>query len=260
MQYGIQRVFKLRGYDLVTDEPKIVLNFLKDVTLTNGQEQAALTQNGTPMVHFDHSLSMMLEGSSSTIDDGLLSLQAGTDVEILTNTTEIRISEILEVASNSATVTYTPTGTAGAELKYIEILDAYGNKVNTFTQVAGVPATTEFSVSAKVITFFASDLTDGTKIRVHYFPTAASARKISQLGSAASATLRWECEASFKDVCTKEERMGYILIYSGHLTASFDWSLSEGGDPATHAFSVISEKTCYDKFWDIIFYDEADLT
>lgn len=260
MQYGIQKVLTMRGYDIVTDEPKITLKFLKDTTLTNGQETSALTQNGTPLTHFDHSQSLEISGTSSVIDDGLLALQTGSPVEILTNTTEIRISEILTVNTNSATTTYTPTGVANSQLKFIEVLDSSGNVVETFTQMASAPTTKKFSVAAKVITFFASDLVNGTKVRVHYYPTAASARKISQLGNKGSATLRWECEAVFKDACSSQEKLGLILIPKGHVSGAFEWSLSEGGEPAVHNFSLVAEKTCLEKLWDVYIYDSATLT
>lgn len=260
MQYGIQKVLTMRGYDIVTDEPKITLKFLKETTLTNGQETSALTQNGTPLTHFDHSQSLTISGASSVIDDGLLALQTGKDVEILTDTTEIRISEVLTVATNSATTTYAPTGTAGAQLKFIEVLDGSGNVIDTLEQVTGTVATGNFTVAAKVITFFAGDLADGVKVRVHYYPTVASARKISQLGNNGSATLRWECEAIFKDVCTSAEKLGLIIINKGKISGQFEWSLAEASEPAIHNFSLVGEKTCSEDLWSVIIYDSADLT
>lgn len=262
MQYGIQKVLTMRGYDIVTDEPKITLKFLKETNFTVGQEQATLTQNGTAMLHFDHSQSLEITGNSATIDDGLLELQTGAALEVLTNTNEIRITEERTVDTNACTTTATATGTAGAELKFIEVLDVYGNITATYTQVAATPATTQFTYTpgTKTVTFFAGDLADDTTVRLHYFPTVASARKISQSGNASSATLRWEAEAVFKDVCTKEERLGFIVIYSGHISGAFNWNLAESAAPAVHNFTLMGEKLCNEKIWDAYFYDGTQVS
>jgi len=126
--------------------------------------------------------------------------------------------------------------------------------------MTGVVTTGKFTVAAKVITFFASELAAGTKVRVHYYPTVASARKISQLGNSGSATLRWECDAVFKDVCTSEEKLVLILIKKGHISGQFEWSLAEASDPAIHNFNLVAEKNCQEELWDVIIYDSADLT
>lgn len=259
-QYGIQKVLKLRGYDITTDEPKIFLKFLKDLTLANGQESVALTQNGTPLTHFDHSQSLTLEGSSSTIDEGLMALQFGKDLEILIDSTEVRISEVLTVDSDATATTATATGTVGEELKFIEVLDANGTQVSILTQAVLLIAGT-FTVTGKNIAFFASEIADNTKVRVHYYPTIASVRKLQKLGTNGSATLRWECEAVFKDVCSSEEVLGLILIPKGHLLGAFSWALSEGGDPAVHDFSLVAEKTCDDEeLWTNYIFSASDIS
>lgn len=259
-QYGIQKVLTMRGYDIVTDQPKLYLKFLKDTTLTNGQESVAVTQNGTPLTHFDHSQALSVSGSSATIDEQLMALQFGKDLEVVTNATEVRISEVLTVTGDAATLSYSPTGTAGSELKFVEVLDSNGSQVSLLDQVA-VVATGSFTVTGTALAFDAGELADNTKIRVHYYPTIASVRKLQKIATNGSATLRWECEAVFKDVCTSQEKLGQILIPKGHIMGDFEWALSEGGDPATHNFSLTAEKTCdTEELWTTYIYDESDIT
>ena len=158
--------------------------------------------------------------------------------------------------------TYTATGTAGAQLKFIEILDAYGQPVENYSQMTATPTTKKFqyTVGTKTISFFSAEVPNNTKIRVHYYPTTSSARKISQLTNVGSATLRWELNGIFKDVCTSQEVRGLIKIPKAHLMGNFDWATSEGGDPAVHNFSITAEKTCANELWDTYVFETADLT
>ena len=54
--YGLQRVLKMRFYDILTDELKLELTKLQESTFENNQEVSYLTNgNGTPVASFDHS-------------------------------------------------------------------------------------------------------------------------------------------------------------------------------------------------------------
>lgn len=260
-QYAIQKVPKIVGRDIVTKEPKVTLTNLKDLTFTNGSESVAVTSDGVPLIHFEHSKTFGLSGTNSTIDDFLMSLQLGTDVEVITSSTEIKVMEtITTTVADEATVTWTPTGTAGSEVLWVELLDANGATTSKFEQdtVIGVG---KFTVSAKVLTFNTGELPIGSKVRVSYYPTASSARKIKNIASNYVVSLDWDIHCRFKDVCTKQELKGYISIPSGFLSGAFDWSLAEAGDPATHAFELMSEKQCDDdELYSIYYYDEDDLS
>ena len=93
-QYAIQKVPKIVGRDIVTKEPKVTLTNLKDLTFTNGSESVAVTSDGVPLIHFEHSKTFGLSGTNSTIDDFLMSLQLGTDVEVVTSSTEIKSIQV----------------------------------------------------------------------------------------------------------------------------------------------------------------------
>jgi len=262
MQLALQKVPVARGYDLITDEPKITLKFLKDLTITNGGEMTALTQDGTPLTHFDHSASFVLSGTSAVIDDGLMSLQLGSDIEVLVNTNEIRISETVEVTTNSAQTTHVATGVVGAELKYVEVLDSSDNVIEKFEQMTGTVTTKKFTYdfATKTITFFAGDLTDKTRVRLHYFPTIASVRRLRKLITNSSATLRWECDAIFKDVCNSQEMWGQLIVPKGHLDMSFEWATAEASDGASHNFSITGEATCQKHLFDFVNFKESDIS
>jgi hypothetical protein len=262
-QYGLQRVMVANGYSLTDDSPKIRLKFLKNLTFENGREKTALTSNSTPITHFDFGASLTITGDSAVIDDALLALQLNDTITVLTNTKEIRIVEEKTVSSNAVLSTYTATGTVGAELKFIDILDSNGAVVETIPQMTGVVTTKKFTYAfaTKTATFFAGDYADGTKVRLHYYPTASTARKIKADVTKQSTTLRWELDATFKDVCNSNEILGKIIIPKGSLDGAFSWDTSEGGDPAVHNFSLMAERGCSnDDLWYTYFYSASSLT
>jgi len=260
-QYAIQKVPKIVGRDIVTKEPKVTLKQIKDLTFTNGSETVALTQDGVALVHFEHSKSFGLSGTNTTIDDFLMSLQLGTGVEVVTTSTEIKILEtITTTVADECTVTYTPTGTAGSEVLWAEVVGTDGATTETFQQ-AGVLATGKFTVSGKVLTFDTDELPIGSKVQVSYYPTASTARKIQNIASNYVTSLEWDIHCRFIDACTKQEILGYINLPSGFISGNFEWNTAEAGDPATHAFEIMSEKTCStDELYTVFFYDEDNLS
>lgn len=260
-QYAIQKVPKIVGRDIVTKEPKVTLKFLKDLTFTNGSETVALTQDGVPLVHFEHSKSFGLSGTNTTIDDYLMSLQLGTDVEVLTSTTEIKILETLTVTTaDTAELSYTATGVAGAELLWAEILAADGTPASKLQQAA-VVAADKFTVTGKDLAFNTREAPVGTKIQVSYYPTAASARKIKNVASNYVVSLDWDVHCRFLEACSKQEKLGYIHLPSGYMSGSFEWNTAEAADPATHAFELMAESNCSDgELYSIFWYSEDDLS
>lgn len=262
MQLSLQKVYTVRTYNYSTDAPLMTLKFLKDATFTNGSENSLLTQNGSAIASIDHSKSCTLAGSSSVIDEALLSLQVGSNIQVLTNTTEIRIQEtIVTTVANQATITYTATGTAGATIKYADLVDSDGTIIKSFVEMTGTATTGKFTVASKVLTFFAGEVPIGSRIRVSYYPTVASARKIQNLATNLSAVVRAEIEVSFMDACTSQERKGLIVLPKAKFSGAFDWATAEAGDFATHAFELTSLKTCdTEKLWDMYTFDGTAIT
>lgn len=259
-QYSIQKVPQLVGRDITTGEPKVTLTLLKDLTFTNGSETVPLTQDGVPLLHFEHSKSFGLSGTNTTIDDYLMSLQLGTNVEVVSASTGIKILEtVTTTVADEATLTYTPTGTAGSEVVWAELV-ASDNSSTKFEQ-ATVLAAGKFTVSGKALSFNATEMPVGSKVRVSYFPTASIERKIQNLASNYIVSLEWDVHCRFLDACSKEEVKGYINIPSGCLKGSFEWDTSEGGDPATHSFELMAERGCTSaELYTIHYYSEDNLS
>lgn len=261
MQLALQQVMKIRMYDPSTDAPRGILKFLKEATFENGGEVTNLTQNGTPISSISHSKSCTISGNSAVIDENLMSLQIGKDVEILANTTEIRIQEVITTTvADEATLSYTPSGVVGAEIGFAELINSDGEVLKTFIQMASPATVGKFSYGTKKLSFFASDVPIGSRIRVSYYPTIASARKISNLANKLTATVRAEVDVILQDACTNVERKGLITIPKASFGAGFSFATSEAGEFAVHDFVLTALASCEDtKLWDLYTYDSSDI-
>ena len=261
-ELGIQKVMKIRLYDITTGEKKAELTKLQESTFTNGQETVFLTNgDGTAAASFDHSKTASIGGSNTRISGDLLALQVGTDVETLTDTTEIDNVEVLTIASNATTTTFTATGTTDEEIGFAYVLDASGNTADVLTQAATASAT-EFAYDSGTKVITTSGLDDGVKISVTYYPTTSTAEKVTNLTSKVSATVKVVADCLMKDVCTDQLVAAKITADKGHVSGAFEWNLSEGGNPAMHDFKVDFLETCGDdaNLWNLVVYDKNNMS
>jgi len=261
MNLAMQKVMKIRGYNVTTGEMELVLKGLKESTFTNGKESTFVTVDNVKIASFDFGSNAMISGSSAYIQDDLLAAQLGTDVETLTDTKEISFNEILTVsASNSATGSKVATGTADAEIKFAYILDADGSKVSTLTQGATASAGVFTYDSATKVFTFHTDVLEGTKVEVKYYPNTTTAKRISNITTNFTKTLRLEAEILFKNVCDDQLVYGMIVAEKGKIAGEFEWNMTEGGDPSVHNFTADFLGTCIEnKLFDVYIYDKEDM-
>ena len=218
---------------------------------------------GGKFASFDFGANASITGSSAYIQDDLLAAQLGQNAETLTATNEIRRSEVITVATLTATGVKTATGTADAEVGYAYTLNTDGT-INTdiapLTQGAtAASGVFSYDTSTNVYTFFTGTV-DGTKFAVNFYPETSTARKVENIVTNFTKTLRIEADILFKDVCTDQLVAGQLIGYKGNISGEFEWNATEGGDPAVHNFSVDFLADCDDQLWKMITFDEADMT
>jgi len=261
--YGLQRVMKIRGYDILTGELKMELTKLQSSVFQNNQSTSYLTNgNGTPVASFDHTKTAMISGANTRVSEDLVVAQTGKDKVSLVDTTEIEYKDILSLASDVATGFASAVGTLNNEVKFAYVLDNNGYRIETLTQAVAA-SVTEFAyvTGTKVFTFDTGTYPDGTKVEVVYFPTTATADKYTSFSETFSATYRIVCDALFKDVCSDQVVNGQIVAEKGHVMGEFEWNLSEGSDPTLHDFSVEFLEDCTDeKLWDLFIYSTSSMT
>jgi len=260
-ELGIAKVMKVRVEDPDTRELKAELRRLSESTFTNGQETVFLTNgDGVYSASFDHSKMASISGSNSRISGDLLALQVGTDVEELTDSTLYERREIITITSDAGASEFVGTGVADEEIKFMYELDSNGNKTATkLTQGASTSAGI-FAYDSGTKAFTTTNIDDGTKFLILYYPTASKLEKISNLAEKISYTGRIVADCLFKDVCADKLVLGQIVATKGHISGAFEWALSEGGNPALHDFKVDFLENCADgNLWDILLADEVDL-
>jgi len=256
---AIQKVMKIRGYNLQTDQMELVLKALKESTFTNGKEMTYVTKDNVKIASFDFGSAASISGSSAYIQDDLLAAQLGSEVETLSSTTEIRTTEVVEITTDAGVSKYIGTGTAGSEIKFAYVLDTDGNHSGVVLTQAAVASATEFTYTSGTKAIVTDSIADGTKLEIAYYPTASTAKKVEHITSNFTKTLRLEADLIFKDTCTDVLQYGKMVAEKGKIAGEFEWNLTEGGDPAVHNFTAEFLSDCDDNLWRIYFYDKEDL-
>jgi hypothetical protein len=262
--YALAKVFNIRTYDIDTGKMNLSLKKLKETTFTNNSDTVWVTggQAGTRLASFDMGKTATIAGASAVVSDELISIQTGTDVATLTNSTLFRYEDVLTISSNVAITTYTATGTAGSEIEFAYILDANGDKVETLTQDASAtPTKFTYTPGTKVLTFHTGAYTNGTKVRVVYNPTASSMKHMQSNSQTFAKTVKVEADCLLKDVCRDKYVYGQIQADKGKISGAFEWSLSDGGEATVHNFECEFLESCTsEKLWDFYIVDPDDLT
>jgi hypothetical protein len=262
--YALAKVFNIRTYDIDTGEMNLSLKKLKETTFTNNSDTVWVTggQAGTRLASFDMGKTATIAGASAVVSDELISIQTGTDVATLINSTLFRYEDVLTISSDVAITTYTATGTVGSEIEFAYILDANGDKIATLTQdAAATPTKFTYTPLTKTIAFASGAYTNGTKVRVIYNPTAASMKHMQSNSQTFAKTVKVEADCLLKDVCRDKYVYGQIQADKGKISGAFEWSLSDGGEATVHNFECEFLESCAsEKLWDFYIVDPDDLT
>lgn len=258
--YAIQKVMNIRGYNVVTDEMELVLLGLKESVFSNSKEMSFVTKDNVKITSFDFGSSAQITGSSAYIQDDLLSAQLGKDTEIITTSTEIRETEKVTITTDSGVTKYVATGTADSEIKFAYLLNTDGTHEGTVLTQGAIASVGVFAYDTGTKTITTSGLDDGDRIEVAYYPTVSTAKKIENITTNYTKTLRLECDLLFKDVCTDILVRGKLVADKAKLGGNLELSLSEGGDPALQDFSAELLSDCEDNLWRIYIYSADDLS
>lgn len=264
-KYGLQQVFTIKLFDTVTGQAYVQLEDMKESKFTVGQTTVYVSGGiGNPnIIGFDHSKTAKITGSNALITDGLLATQLGSDVQSLTNSTDITYTDIMTVVSaDTATTTFTATGTAGAEIGFVFIQNADGSLGQKFTQAGTVGAGLfTYTSGTKQIAFNTGEVPIGTKLVAFYKPTASSAKKIASYTDVFSKSVRMVADCLLRDAISKQDYQGQIIFETGKVQGAFEWAVSADGNPSVQSFEIDALKPGgSNELWSMIIYDEADLS
>lgn len=236
------------------NELELIMDELQDSTISNTQDNADITgKNGSMIGTIKRNKAVTVSGNNGLIVGGGLAVQTGSDIE--TGSYIVRITDILTVTSNKATLTNEPVGEPGAEIVTLRKKGATGMLEGDYEQDSTASATGKFAYADGEITFFAGDFQDGDQVVVFYDMTAEDAIRISNDSNTYSKTLKAYLDCTVQDKCDNLYH-GQFIFPRADFTGNFDLSL--GGDNTALAYEFRSLKDLCSgsgKFWDFIVWE-----
>lgn len=234
------------------NELEFIMDEVQEGSVNNTQDKEDITgRGGRKIGSLKKNKGVTISATSGVVVAGALAAQTGTDVEH--GTFKVRKTEIVSVENNKATITGTPVGSAGSEIGYVYIKEKNALGKN-FSQDATASATGKFAFSGKDLTFFESDIEDGTEIVVFYDEEVESA-KVSNDSEKYSKVLKMYIDVTAQDTCDNLYH-GQFIVERADFNGEFE--LSMGGDPTVHSIeaeSLAGGCSGSSKLWDFIVYE-----
>lgn len=234
----VDRVLRVTMFDATTGAVNFTASQVENPSLECGGEQViAVDAVGAPIATFDRSKTSKFTAENSHINLGMLATQLGTTKEVGDATAKIKtpkfeivtVGETAGTPNATITLTETPVGVTGAEVKYIYLLNA-DKSIGTKFEVGETPAT-NFSISGKVITLPTGASIKATdKIAVWYEYEEENAVKIVNSGDKFAPSGKFDIEVLFADVCNQETKYyGHIIFPKGKLSGNVTNALTTEG-------------------------------
>jgi len=270
-KYALQALFEVTVIDLESQNATR-LDELKNTNWSDTSNTTYVTgaRGGAKIIGFGSQKESMLEIESAVLSDGLFGMQTGTDVEVLTDTTEVMFTDLgtdgkgLVIASVTTTTTYTATGVVGAEIFGVYVMNSDGSFGERVTkQVAIAPTANDefqYTSGSKLLTFNAGCLKDGDRVAVLYYPTASSAKKFVNRTDVFSKNVQVIADGLFVNTCTGETYWSQLCYKKAKVNPDVSYSLTESGEPAVSNLKFEALKPCGSKeLWSLYILDEDDL-
>ena len=145
----------------------------------------------------------------------LLASQFGTEKEIASTSNKITIpvSEVIDIGTDGTVVLkYTPTGTTGAEIPYVKVINDNNTFGETF-EISSTAGTGKFTLNTATKTITLPSGTTG-RVFVNYETASENTVKITKSTDKEPMVKTLLIHAIFHDMCNKN------LIYSGTIRAA----------------------------------------
>lgn len=262
-QWGIREVAVVTFYNIATGKAMAQLNNLKTSGLENGSTLVYATGGrGNPRI-----MGWSSERTGKvTLQDALFTnkvIAMMTGNGILTASQNIYQVDYPVVSSNTAAINFTPV-IAGALIGvYKQNQDGSDGQELIYT--SSTVSTGKYSITGKVISLFAGDVPNGTKLNVYYqVATDVTASKISVTADKFAGTYKVVMDCLVRDAFTQNDYAAQIIIYNAKMSDSFKFSMASTGDPS--AFDIELEilkpvgANTTNAMYGMIIYDQTLLT
>lgn len=232
--FGMQRVFKVKIFDLADGSCLGMLTNLKDSNLSmTGELVYATGGDGNPkLVGFGHSKAAMLTTNNALVDFGVAGAILGSDYIVGVNTNYV-YTDVVTVTTNAGVTEFTALGSVGAEIGFAYVQNADGTLGKKLEQ-AGTASAGKFAyaVGTKALTFFAGDVPTGSKVIVFYnATTSATTRTLLDKSNVFSKEVKVVADGIMKDPCTGTEYGAQVIFHKAQTSNNMELALSADGDP-----------------------------
>ena len=254
-RFAIRDCGEATFYDLTTGKAIVTLRTLK----TSGVETAGTTvyakggRGNAKLVGFSSDKTAKITLEDAIFDKQALAMLTGN--AITSGAVQIQQIDELTVTSNTITLDKTPTGAIVSVYKILP------DGTNGTEYTLGVPATSVklFSITAKVLTFFAGAEPDGTLFRVYYKATTdITASRIKVSSDKFGASFKIIVEVLVRDEYTKADFAAQLVIPNGKFEDAWKMDFKAEGDPSTLTMPVeILKSAVNTDMWYLDVFDDA---
>lgn len=235
----LERIRTVEEYDPATNELTGYFTQIEDPSLKTSAEGTEVTDAmGTSIMTFYNAQKGTFDFTNSLFSLDLAASQFGTRKEVAdeSNKITVPVSETITIGSDHTVVLkYVPVGVAGAEVKYVKVINANNTFGETY-EVAATAAEGKFTIDAKTKTITLPDGVTG-RVFVNYNKESEKAVKITKRTDSEPAVKSLLIHAIFHDPCNKN------IVYAGVISipraqidpSSVELSLkSDGKHPASY--------------------------
>lgn len=234
-------------------ELEFILDEVQEGSISNSQEKTDITgRNGRKIASLKKNKAVTVSATNGLLSGGLLAAQTGTEIE--QGEFNVRITDVVTVTSNKATISKEAVGTIGNEIGVVYIKNANGSLGDKFEQNSEVgDKKFKYNTETKEIEFAEGTITDGTEI-VAFYDVKTTSAKIANDSEKYSKVLKLYVDVSLIDSCDVEY-FGQLIIQRADVSGEFEMPL--GGDNFAHSFeaeSLAGGCSGSTNLWDLIVY------
>ncbi|MFD0587819.1 hypothetical protein ACFQZE_07375 [Paenibacillus sp. GCM10027627] len=237
-QWVVRDVPKATFVDVVTRKPYFWLQDLKTSGLENTAETVyARGGTGNPkIVGFSSNREARVNLENAVFDNSALAMMTGNS--LWTGEKTVQQREVLAVSTNSATLNFTPSNGTGAIIAVFKE-NPDGSHGTEFTFTSTTLATGQYSRTAKVLSFFAGDLTAGSKVIVYYnTKTDETAKTITVSSDKFAGSFGLVLDAIVKSPYDKKDYLAQINIPTAKMEDNWSLTMAADGDPSVHTMPI----------------------
>ena len=232
--YSITSLETIDAFNHLTGAFLFCLDELQNATIAQTEDKQEITgKQGRKITSLKRNKAVTISGTNGMISGGLMEMQTGNTFK--NGVTTVMWSDYVKVgAGSTATIAYTPVGTAGAEIIGIDLRGPDGMLAGKFTQKATASASGEFKYDSKTITFFEGDVKEGDEIVV-YYKRKISADVLENRSDKFSGKCSLYINAMVEDKCGNIYR---AQIYVPKADFNGEFSMEMGDNQTVHNFEA----------------------